>query len=251
MFVHYTSNINVLSKILSSGLFINQCKRNLMHLFTDNTEVLIREPQHFGMTCVRDEDKVGSKKHCDKFGYFGIALTKEWVSKNEFLPVHYIDSKNCNYLRETYQLAIAEWSELKATSNDGFFREALFNKHMAKSVGAFLLSDWLSEYEYLEPKAHEYQKEWRHVQSLPLYNSRDFTELIEAIQKPSWSRLLRCVKLTLDDIEYFVTSNEHASELSTWLDINKINKEIIIKKYIKEPDWITSGLSRIYNTWRN
>ena len=57
MFVHYTKNTNTLSKIMSSGLFINQCERKLMHLFTNDPELIKRDPQFFGITCVRHEDE--------------------------------------------------------------------------------------------------------------------------------------------------------------------------------------------------
>ncbi len=231
MFVHYTSNTDVLSKILNSGLFINQCKRNLMHLFTNDIDVINRDPQNFGMTCVRNEGVVGSKRHCEKFGYFGIVLKEEWVTKNNFRPVIYIDSSNCSNLKESYKLAINQWTEIKENCDDGFHREALYNKNIASTIGAYLLSNWLSDYEYLEPSKHAYQQEWRHVQAIPLYNNRTTSELLEAIQQPSWSSMLRCVKLTLDDIDYFTTSKEHESQLATWLKNNNINKDIFVKEY--------------------
>lgn len=250
MFVHYTSNIDVLSKILKSGLFINQCKRNLMHLFTNDIDVINRDPQNFGMTCVRKEGVVGSKRHCNKFGYFGIVLKEEWVTRNNFQPVIYIDSKNCSNLKENYKSAITQWSEIKENCDDGFHREALYNKNIASIIGAYLLSNWLSEYEYLEPRKHVYQQEWRHVQALPLYNNRTTSELLEAIQHPSWSSMLRCVKLTLDDIEHFTTSKEHEPQLADWLKINNINKKILVKRYVYDTIWPINHLLEIWQEFK-
>ncbi len=242
MFVHYTKNTNTLSKIMSSGLFINQCERKLMHLFTNNPELIKRDPQFFGMTCVRHEDESGSKKHCDEFGYFGIILSDEWIKRHSFKPVIYIDFFNSRQFRKAFELALTEWRKVKEDSEDGFFREALFNKHMARAVGAHQLSDWLAGYEYMEKKAHKYQNEWRYVQPSPLYNNRTTNELLDAIQRPSWASMLRCLKIKNDDIVGFTTSKEYETEFTDWLVEHNIEKPLMIKEYL-------SGNCRLTKLW--
>ncbi|WP_299668364.1 hypothetical protein [uncultured Psychromonas sp.] len=245
MFVHYTKDVNILSKILNSGLFINQCERKLMSLFTNDSEILQREPQYFGMTCVRHENKIGSQKHCEQFGYFGIVLSDEWVNCNNFVPVTYVNSRNSKLFKEKFELAINEWQKVKTDSDTGFSREALFNKHIAQNIGACKLSTWLTEYEYMEFKAHEYQKEWRYVQPLPLYNNRATNEVVDAIQNPSWSNMLRCLKLHKDGISCFTTSKAHEAELSNWLAKQNFDKPLVIKEYAADRNWLTSCSSSI------
>lgn len=236
---------------MSSGLFINQCERNLMHLFTSDPEILKRDPQFFGMTCVRYECESGSKKHCDEFGYFGIVLSDEFIKKHNFKQVTYINSDNSKSYRQAFEVAINEWLQVKGDSDDGVFRESLFNKHMARSIGAYKLSDWLTEYEYMEQKAHEYQNEWRYVQPLPLYNNRTTSELIDVIQRPCWASMLRCLKINHDDITCFTTSKDYEAEFSNWLAEHNIDKPLIIKEYLSDKFLLTDFWRLIRNSWHS
>ncbi|QWL58119.1 hypothetical protein HQ400_07245 [Aeromonas jandaei] len=95
-----------------------------MHLFTSDQEILKRDPQFFGMTCVRYECESGSKKHCDEFGYFGIVLSDAFIKKHNFKQVTYINSDNSKSYRQAFEVAINEWLQVKGDSDDGFFREA-------------------------------------------------------------------------------------------------------------------------------
>ncbi len=205
MFVHYTKKIDVFLKILSSGLFINQCERKIIRELTNRDEFQRHEPQFFGMTCVRKEGFFGSRKHAKEFGEIGIVFSDEWVFSNGFKSVEYVGDVELENIKPEFIEAITEVDEYcEKNQVDGFHKMAYTNKAMASWLGLKKYHEFLVRYEYMEPINNKYQCEWRYVQPLPLYNSRPTEELVQAVQKPGWSQQLRCLKFSENDITAFV-----------------------------------------------
>lgn len=232
MFVHYTKSVDIIGEILKIGLFINKNPRSLMPMFSDKDCFTDREPQDFGMACVRKERFFGSKSHCDQFGYFGIEFSKQWIMDNEFKPVIYINNLNSNRFQKLLKEAITEFDLINKYPDDGYYKEALFNKHIARLMGAYKLADWLEMYEYMEHEKNKNQNEWRYVQPRPLYTTKNSSEILKISKHPSWHQRLRFLPFTHSDITRFITDKKHEGIFSDWISANCSHIPLKVRKYL-------------------
>lgn len=204
-FVHYTKDRNALKSILQNGLLINSCPRKLMHLFSKEAKVVAADPQKFGMTCLRNEGLIASRKHCSVYGHYGLVFKKEWVFDNDFLPVTYVckSSKKAKELEAIFNMG---FKEFKHQFPNGTVEEFLaINKPMAEIYGFENYARFLSEYEYLECEKNSWENEWRRVAPDPDYSKAGVQTRINAIQsRNNWGQYLWRLEFSSSDLEGIV-----------------------------------------------
>jgi hypothetical protein len=204
-FTHYTQDLGAFKSILQNGLLINPCERELMHLFSQDAKVIATDPQKFGMTCLRNEGLIASRKHCAEYGRYGLVFKKEWVFANDFLPGTYV-GKSSNKTKELGAIFNMGFKEFKSQFPSGSVEEFLvINKPMAEMYGFDNYARFLSEYEYLECEMNSWEKEWRRVAPLPDYSIAGTQERIAAIQsRDNWGQYLWRLEFSSSDLEGIV-----------------------------------------------
>lgn len=204
-FVHFTDSSTALASIVQNGLFIRNRRRNVWKYFTRRKEFREREPQQFGMTCVHTFRFFPNRRYVKRFGPYGIELTQEWIQRNDFRRVLYISENDLYRLgfQAKFDEAISELDECvrKAPSDDSFPRMAYTNARVACLYGARLWCQFLEWFQFMEPKKHRYQSEWRYSREDPFYQSHSTGELNDALKtKKGWLHIVHVLKLDRSDI---------------------------------------------------
>jgi len=233
--VHYTNSTEAINGIIKNGLLINPLKRNLMHLFSNSEHFKDREPQQFGLTSLRKEGIIGSRRHIKHFGNLGIVFNSEWVINEGFKKVWYIKENTRRYKRLKAFFDIAE-EELRhcinqRSPNDAFLNMAYTNKAVAGVLGAEKYYRFLSAYEYIEPAGNRWQNEYRFVQKDPFYTEENTTELIQSISSSGWCNDLMTKKFVPSDVSHFVTQRRYVDVFRNSLPEEYKDKEVKWKIY--------------------
>ena len=234
--VHYTNSVDAINGIIQNGLLVNPLERKLIHLFSNSPHFDEREPQQFGLTSLRKDSFIGSRKHIKQFGNLGIVFNNEWVEKEEFQKVWYLkeNTRRHKKLKAFFDDAEKELIQCinKRPPNDSFPYMGYTNKEIAGLLGARKYCHFLSIYEYLEPAENQWQKEYRSVQKEPLYTSGSTGELVNSISKPGWNNMLMTKKFQPQDVSHFVTQRKFVKQLKESLPIEYKNKEVKWKIFI-------------------
>jgi len=235
-FVHYTDSIVAIQGILKNGLLLNPLKRNVIQLFSNSQHLGAREPQQFGMSSLRCEGPLGLRRHICSFGKFGIVFRKEWICEREFRQVIYIKENSAFHreLKKFFDDAERELIERISQSppNDAFPYMAYTNGNVASLLGASKYNEFLKIYEVLEPHKNKWQREWRAVQNIPLYNVGTTGEFVESLSTGGWNNIIMTIKVKAEDVSHFVTSFSNRKELREGLPKEYSNKEVRWKIYI-------------------
>jgi len=108
---HITPSINFLKSILSNGFAPRYCIEEIGFFtpFTNGSE-MIAQP----MVCFCDIALSSIKEHVNKYGAFGLGMTKEWGRSNGISPVTYVyeHSSTANLIR------LITWKTLEMRVND-------------------------------------------------------------------------------------------------------------------------------------
>ena len=229
-FVHYTKDLNALKSIMQNGLLINACERELMHLFSKEAKVVAADPQKFGMTCLRNEGLIASRKHCAEYGHYGLVFKKEWVISNHFLPVTYI-GESSRITKELKAIFDQGFKEFKYRFPNGSVEELLaINKPLAGIYGFDNYACFLSEYEYLECQTNSWQKEWRRVAPDPDYSKAGAQTRIDAIQsRDNWGQYLWRLEFSSTDLEGITATFFKKKEVENVLKELNMNLRVFSK----------------------
>jgi hypothetical protein len=95
--IHYTKNLRTLKSIISDSFFrIKYCNEDIIFSDGDNTARGIAFP----VVCFCDLPLTLAKEHIDKYGSYGIGLSKTWAHEHGLNPVLYleVDSTLSRYL---------------------------------------------------------------------------------------------------------------------------------------------------------
>lgn len=234
-FVHYTDSITAIQGILKNGLLLNPLKRNVIQLFSDSQHLSAREPQQFGMSSLRYEGFFGNRRHICCFGNYGVVFRKEWVFERQFKQVMYIkeNSRFHRELKEFFDDAEKELTERikQSPPNDAFPYMAYTNKNIASLLGASKYSRFLEIYEIMEPHKNRWQREWRAVQHIPLYNVGSTSEFVKSLSDGGWNNLIMTVKFMPEDVSHFVTTFSNRKHFRDSLPEDYKNKEVCWKIY--------------------
>ena len=154
------------------------------------------EPQH-------------AQTHCSCFGYFGAVISDKWARKHRVQRVVYVDEKGpfTDALKELFSIGYKDVTARIEHPDDKGWLLAYENKNAAGVVaGSRLWYDLLTIWEYLEPAASANQREWRAVNSQPLYSLRkDKAESIAQISPAQgWAKWVNLVPILREDVEALV-----------------------------------------------
>jgi hypothetical protein len=168
---HYTRTTEAVANILTHGFAWVPIKRRLIQKLVPDCDFSNREPQQFGMISFTDVDAPACRKHLERFGVFGIAMSPEWARLHAAERVLYLSEEGplfetfCSLFRSGYE----QLHGAIRFPGDGAARMAFTNKNMASIQDGALCSQVLTLYEYMEPAENAYQSEWRIVNAMPLY----------------------------------------------------------------------------------
>ncbi|MEQ9167085.1 MAG: abortive infection system antitoxin AbiGi family protein [Fulvivirga sp.] len=85
---HFTSSLINIESILDNKFQISYCRE------TFNLDGMESGDFFFPMICFCDIPLASAKDHIDKYGNYGIGMTKEWGIKNRLNPVLYVEKQS-------------------------------------------------------------------------------------------------------------------------------------------------------------
>lgn len=204
----------------------------------------------FPMKCFCDINMHQIEEHLSWYGYYGLALTKEWGIKNNIQPIQYINPNS--YLRDDYKVA---------------FSKALRIDKKTQSKNEFIMKNYLlHQLMYLKPisgyirnrntgrrtqKCFTDECEWRYVPNVSSIEYRQIyydKEIINAGGLNSLSLSMSenpkvSLKFDYEDLKYIiVNTKEDFKTLSKFInslkEIGIEEKEILFSKVLI---WELSG----------
>jgi hypothetical protein len=247
---HYTRDLQKVKGILEDGFVWVKNRRDLMSKLVPGPDFSIREPQEFGMISFTDWTPPAPSRHRDRFGSFGIVVSREWARAKKplrgFHPenvepqlraqrVIYVEEGPClDALRWLYTTAFnhldidckgGEFAWLSATS-------PAINKAMAGVEGEALWANLLTLYEYLEDGEDAYQSEWRIVHPIPAFGYPPTVPATVAAASPrkGWAEGtdLRSLKPPDEAITAFVCARREETALRRTLPPEFSSRPIVL-----------------------
>lgn len=205
---HYTTNPDVISKILENGLAWVPNKRGLISRFIKHHDFSEREPQEFGMISFTELPINNAEEHRGTFGDYGIVMAPEWVKANNPQKVIYIEERGPlqEAMAAIFNIGYFDLKSKIKHPDDGAMKMAYTNKNMASITGANLWVNLLQLYEYLEPICNSYQQEWRIIHDGPLYGyKKTKARIIENVSPPkNWATVVNALKIEPNDVAGFI-----------------------------------------------
>jgi hypothetical protein len=219
---HFTTKIDYLLNILENGFSPRYCLESA----TLSTEM---EREGIGqitpMVCFCDISLSQISKHIDRYGKYGIGMTKEWGIKNRLNPVIYVNtnSKLSNsFIKLTN--SIVELLGEHCTENTKDASDELMN-----------LLKFIKPYQGFDETSNEHnikfydEKEWRYVPEISfdtqIDNSLSILEYYDSATLQKANEKLKDYKLTFTpaDIRYiFIPSQKEIHFIITLLKKTKI-----------------------------
>lgn len=206
-FIHCTGSLKAVLGILKNGFVIHPCDRKVLNFITNRPEFSRSEPQEFGMVCLHSFKVFPNFLFWRKYGPFGIEMKPSFVDQTGFRQVEYVSSvgTRINALRSRFEDAINDLDACvyKEHPEDGFRKMAYTNKFIAQLVGANKWSEFLSEFEYMEPVENRFEQEWRYSRQEPFYyDERSKKDVIDAVNdSQSWAKYSFALHFSKDDVK--------------------------------------------------
>lgn len=208
LLTHYTRDIESLSGILKNGFAWVSNKRCLIQRLVPEHDFSSFEPQQFGMISFTGLPPAAALSHRGRFGPYGIMMTADWARRHNARKVLYVPTRGVGFIiwRVRFALGYREAKRHVRYPGDGMWEMVYINRGVAGFSGAKRWASLLGIYQYMEPKEHAYQREWRIVKEEPLLGYKRTTkEIINNVSPPrGWDRFLRVLPLTSADVASFV-----------------------------------------------
>lgn len=204
----------------------------------------------FPMKCFCDINMHQIEEHLSWYGYYGLALTKEWGIKNNIQPIQYINPNSC--LSDDYKVAFSKALKIKKktqSKNELIMKNYLLHQLMYfKSISGYIRNRNTNK---IIKKCFTDECEWRYVPNVSQIGYRQIyydKEIINAggldslslsmIENPKVS-----LKFDYEDLKYIiVNTKEDFKELSKFInsmeEIGIEKKEILFSKILI---WELSG----------
>lgn len=210
--LHFTNSKNALKGILENNFKIHYCKEDIS--FSDDKNFQIAVP----MVCFCDIPFSQIKTHMEKYGNYGIGLTKEWAKRKKLNPVLYLAKDS-----------------LFANSYINFFREHFENPEKRKGIPD--LSDdskrlidivrYMKNYEntltrgnvvYQNYRFYD-EREWRYVLDFTDHDQFFYPANTDKFDKEAANKSIESYELTFEpnDIKYIIIKDE--SEINEFINI--------------------------------
>jgi hypothetical protein len=230
-FIHYTSSLEGLLGILKHGFIINPCRRKTLELFTDRSEFIRREPQYFGMVCLHGFKVKPSFRYWEKYGPFGIEMSPCWVAEQGFQKVRYIKKhgKELDGIKVFFDEAIEELDDIVNSQypEDEFRQMAYTNKIIAGVLGARKWTEFLTNFENMEPYENSYECEWRFSRPDPLYNDDRIPSVVDNLNNDrGWSKHIYPLKFSGSDVLKIHVNGDCAENLKSQLSDVQSNLKV-------------------------
>jgi hypothetical protein len=185
-YIHCTDSLDKVIGILKHGLIVRPCPRKVvLDALTDRNEFQNREPQYFGMACLHGFKVLPNSKYWKKYGPYGIELHPSFVENAGFRRVIYLDkdSRQFSRIKSDFDDALRQLDQKVYAKhpNDSFRHMAYTNKRVAALLGARKWADFLTEFEYMEPRHNRFEMEWRYARPEPYYDDRPFSVIRNAV----------------------------------------------------------------------
>jgi len=210
--LHFTNSKETLKDILENNFRIHYCKEEIS--FGDGNDFHIAVP----MVSFCDIPFSQIKTHMEKYGNYGIGLTKEWAKRKKLNPVLY-------FAKDSYL----------ASSYINFFKEHFKNSEKRKSIPA--LSDdskrlidivrYMKNYENtlirgknIYPNYRFYdEREWRYVLDFTDHDQFFYPANTDKFDKKTANKSIESYELTFEpnDIKYIIIKDE--SEINEFINI--------------------------------
>ncbi len=223
--------------IVKNGLLIYPNERRILKFLTSRLEFDEREPQSFGMVSLHGFTRFPNPKAMKKFGSFGIEFERSFIKRIGFFPVEYVapNEKWIGELRNEVQSALDELDQRVNAKypEDSFFKMAYTNMTVSRILGGRKWENFLARFEFMEPKEHQFEQEWRYARAEPLYyDGRSKAELIAAISDvDSFARHTFALKTRRDDILRFYAPAGCGSSLRALLPDEYKTIEIVDTRF--------------------
>lgn len=163
---HFTKSLDNIKNILTKGFYPRACKEDYSFLFT---EVPKEEAYYrWGMVCFCDMPKNLQRRHRERYGDYGIALSKEWGISKGICPLMYIPLET-NGIRTLEQLAsqIKGLFSLSVKARDGCLMEEKTKEELIgcteEILGNFI--QFMGYWKLYEEGGVRYydEREWRYL----------------------------------------------------------------------------------------
>jgi hypothetical protein len=218
MLTHYTRTMDAVVNILEHGFRWMPNRRRLTELLIPQHDFAKREPQQFGMISFTEIEPECACQHNEVFGKFGIGVTDSWAREHQAQRVLYVNEQGPlkDALKELFAVAYSDLECRIKHPEDGFWRLAYENKAAARGIaGARTWACLLGLWEFLEPAANAWQREWRIVNPMPHYGlSEDKAEAIAEVSPPrGWAKDTHLIKVSPSDVVALSCPSDHRSEL--------------------------------------
>lgn len=216
---HYTRDINSVVGVLKNGFAWIPNRRQLIRSLVPEHDFSRREPQQFGMISFTEASPEDAGWGTFPFGRFGISVSEEWSLRNKVERVIYVPEDGATFMawRALFKLGYRDLIAHINYPDDKAWLMSFENKAMAGSIGAMSWAYLLQLYEYMEPAANAYQREWRMVHPHPYYSLvEDKLEALARVSPPQgWGEFLDVVKITPADVRALICPrSEHQALLA-------------------------------------
>lgn len=220
------------------------CEEDISYLEIPNIKKI-----KFPMKCFCDINMHQIEEHLSWYGYYGLALTKEWGIRNKIQPIQYINPNS--YLKDDYKVAFSKALEINRknqTENEILMKNYLLHQLMyVKPISGHMRNRITNE---ITKKCFTDECEWRYVPNVSSIGYRQIyydEKIINAggLDKISLSLLGNskvALKFDYNDLKYIIiNTKEDFKELTDIINSLKIDieeKEILFSKIII---WELSG----------
>lgn len=203
----------------------------------------------FPMKCFCDINMHQIEEHLSWYGYYGLALTKEWGIKNKIQPIQYINPNS--YLKDDYKVAFSK--ALKINKKNQTKNEIRMKNYLLHQLMYFKpISGWMRNRNTNRKtkKCFTDECEWRYVPDVSSIGYRQIyydKNIINAggLDRISLSMLENpevSLKFDYDDLKYIIVNTKEdfkgLSDIINSLKIDMKEKEILFSKIII---WELSG----------
>ena len=195
--IHYTDKLSILKLILKEGFKVKYCAEEL-RLVGKTGKSNAAHP----MITFCDIPLSNSEPHFEKYGNYGIGLTKDWAVNNGVNPVLYIDH-NSLFAKNLYELIKERRkADTNLTKDQGL--QILQIKAYAKNYSGHLKRGNVDNpnYKYYD------EREWRLVPDKSQINNAQFSINLATYQKnkEEYNKKIEDVRITFEskDISYII-----------------------------------------------
>ena len=199
--IHYTSKYEYLTSIIKEGFRIKYCAEEIA---LDNGTSKSAHP----MLSFCDIPLSASKEHFEKYGNYGIGLSKKWAKKTGINPVIYIDKDSLiaetllKFFRERRKLTK---SNLTKEQRNDILRIRSYMKNYSGDLRR-KNGDVLKDYKFFD------EREWRLIPTRDQINGAKFSIHLKDYNKDRDAyndRLKDCrIPFGISDISYIIVNEE-------------------------------------------